>query len=137
MSRSNRGQASLETTLLIGISVAALAGMAIYVQRGYQGYLYSSATDQGLQFDPKQTYATCQDLTTIQTQKIDMTQGHAALQAFGLSKHYSVGSRNFPFSLAAPFNHRAGLIGRIRGVQAKVDTNWSFTSKANFDAGPC
>jgi len=110
----------LETTLLVGISVAALVGMAIYVQRAYHGYLYNSSTAQGLQFDPKQTYATCQDLTTIQTQKIDMAKGQAALNLFP--------------GQAAPL---PGHIGRIRGVRATVTTDWDFTAKANFDAGPC
>lgn len=49
-----QGQASVETMLLIGLAVTALVALSWYVQRAYQGYLYSNSAGQGPQFDPTQ-----------------------------------------------------------------------------------
>jgi uncharacterized protein (UPF0333 family) len=48
--RKNRAQSTLEYAILIGVIVAGLIGMQVYLKRGYQGKLRASADDMGDQF---------------------------------------------------------------------------------------
>lgn len=59
-----RGQTTVETAILIGAAVMAFVTMSLYVQRAYQGYLYTNASAHGSGFDPKQGYLEMQELTT-------------------------------------------------------------------------
>ena len=53
-----RGQSILEYAVLIGVVVAGLLGMQIYLKRGMMGGLKKSADGIGSQFDPKATVFT-------------------------------------------------------------------------------
>jgi len=52
---SRRGQSILEYAVLIGVVVAGLIGMQIYLKRGMMGGIKKSADSIGSQFDPKAT----------------------------------------------------------------------------------
>jgi len=54
--RQNRkAQTTLEYAVLIGVIVAGLIAMQIYLKRGWQGKLRESADNMGSQFTPGQT----------------------------------------------------------------------------------
>ena len=111
------GQAAVETCLLIIIAVAALVVMSVYGHRAYQGYLNVNASSHGLQFDPRRSYDVEQTLSFNQVQDIDITRGNAAIRTFG--------------GQGAPIS---GNVGRVRGVQAKVTTNWDLQRDATYNA---
>lgn len=54
----NKAQSTLEYAILIGVIVAALLAMQVYLKRGYQGKMKDSADSMGSQFSPGQTTAT-------------------------------------------------------------------------------
>ena len=56
------GQTTIETTLLLGAAVIAFVTMSLYVQRAYQGYLYTNASAHGSGFNPKRGYLEIQEL---------------------------------------------------------------------------
>jgi len=51
----NKAQTTLEYAILIGVIVAGLIAMQVYVRRGYQGKLRESADSMGQQFSPGET----------------------------------------------------------------------------------
>lgn len=51
----NKAQTTLEYAILIGIVVAGLIAMQVYLKRGYQGKLRESADSMGQQFSPGNT----------------------------------------------------------------------------------
>ena len=50
-----KAQSTLEYAILIGVIVAGLIGMQVYLKRGWQGKLKESADSMGQQFSPGQT----------------------------------------------------------------------------------
>ncbi|MBU1869558.1 MAG: hypothetical protein KJ818_03720 [Candidatus Omnitrophica bacterium] len=50
--KKRKGQTTLEYAILIGVIVAGLIAMQIYVKRGYMGKMRESADDMGKQFAP-------------------------------------------------------------------------------------
>jgi len=52
---SKRAQSTIEYAVLIGIVVAGLVAMQIYMKRGFQGKLKESADSMGQQFVPGQS----------------------------------------------------------------------------------
>lgn len=77
-----RAQSTLEYAVLIGVIVAGLIGMQVYLKRGFQGKLREGADSMGEQFSPEATtynYTTnsftnsTEDLTTggVTTTNID------------------------------------------------------------------
>jgi hypothetical protein len=137
MIATRHGQAALETNLLLGVAITAFVGMTLYVQRAYQGYLYSNASSQGVAFDPTADFAICQDLDMTQKQKIDMAKGKAALNLFAVRG-------GTPWSGGVDLSNRSqgpgpllGRVGRIRGVKAEVKTEWKVKAKSRFDGGLC
>jgi uncharacterized protein (UPF0333 family) len=50
-----KAQTTLEYAILIGVIVAGLIAMQVYLKRGYQGKLRASADDIGQQFSPERT----------------------------------------------------------------------------------
>lgn len=64
----NKAQTTLEYAILIGVVVAGLIAMQVYLKRGYQGKLKESADSMGQQFSPG--YTTSQyTLTNSSTSK--------------------------------------------------------------------
>lgn len=51
----NKAQTTLEYAILIGVIVAGLIAMQVYLKRGWQGKLRDSADNMGEQFSPKHT----------------------------------------------------------------------------------
>ena len=116
------GQASVETVLLFIGVVFALVAMAVYVQRAYQGYLFSNASSHGLQFDPTQAYHEDQQLKTFhQHQHIEVTSGKEAVAAFaGDSRLPSVPGGVVP----------AGILG----TKANVTTSWEVETNGTYQS---
>src|SRR3989338_7669597 len=52
---TKRAQSTLEYAILIGVIVAGLIAMQVYLKRGFQGKLRESADSMGEQFSPGQT----------------------------------------------------------------------------------
>lgn len=52
---ARNGQSTLEYAVLIGVIVAGLVGMQVYIKRGFQGKLKESADSMGSQFSPGET----------------------------------------------------------------------------------
>ena len=53
----NRAQTTLEYAILIGVIVAGLIAMQVYLKRGFQGKMKESADSMGQQFSPGYTQA--------------------------------------------------------------------------------
>lgn len=53
--RKNRAQSTLEYAILIGVIVAGLIAMQVYLKRGFQGKLRDNADNMGKQFSPGHT----------------------------------------------------------------------------------
>jgi len=51
----NKAQTTLEYAILIGVIIAGLVAMQVYLKRGYQGQLKESADSMGKQFSPGYT----------------------------------------------------------------------------------
>ena len=51
----NRAQTTLEYAILIGVVVAGLIAMQVYLKRGFQGKLKENADTMGTQFSPGYT----------------------------------------------------------------------------------
>ncbi|MDP2941489.1 MAG: hypothetical protein Q8N85_04480 [Candidatus Omnitrophota bacterium] len=51
----NKAQSTLEYAILIGVIVAGLIAMQVYLKRGWQGKLKESADSMGTQFSPGHT----------------------------------------------------------------------------------
>lgn len=58
MLRKQKAQSTLEYALIVAVVVAGLIAMQIYMKRGVQGKLRSSADDIGAQFDAGNTNVT-------------------------------------------------------------------------------
>lgn len=61
----NRAQSTLEYAILIGVIVAGLIAMQVYIKRGYQGKLKDSADSMGQQFSPGYTTSTYTTTSSI------------------------------------------------------------------------
>jgi len=64
-----KSQSTLEYSILVAIIVAGLLGMQIYMKRGVEGRLRSSADSIGEQFDARRsnyTYTTDRTSTTVE-----------------------------------------------------------------------
>ena len=69
--RKNRAQSTLEYAILIGVIVAGLVGMQVYLKRGYQGKLKDSADSMGEQFSPGQTtFTNTTSMSTTSTETV-------------------------------------------------------------------
>lgn len=122
MKRSEIGATTVETTLLIGAVIAACVAMTVYIQRGYQGYLYGVSSAHGSQFDPTNEFSERQTLESYtQVQDIDVTSGQAAVEAHGGGT-----------VLTSPSGGQAA--SRILGVEARVTGDWDVTREATYEA---
>ncbi|MDD4907725.1 MAG: hypothetical protein PHJ00_01525 [Candidatus Omnitrophica bacterium] len=67
---NKRGQSTLEYALLIGIIVAALIAMQVYMKRGVQGKLRDSTDQIGDQYSPGYTTGTVTTNTQSTTHEV-------------------------------------------------------------------
>ncbi|MFY9401807.1 MAG: hypothetical protein WAQ07_00115 [Candidatus Omnitrophota bacterium] len=74
LSRSRKGQSTLEYVILIGFVVAALIAMGVYMKRGLQGRLRESTDQIGQQYSAGNTTGEY-TITTGLTQIEDMEAG--------------------------------------------------------------
>lgn len=63
-----KGQASLETSILIVCLVAALVAMSVYMKRGIQGRARQSADELGMAYSPGSTSGTTEKTLDSQIQ---------------------------------------------------------------------
>ena len=73
---NKRAQSTLEYAVLIGVLVAALVAMQVYLRRGYQGKLRESADSMGEQFSPGHTtytYTTVSNTNSTENLSEDAT----------------------------------------------------------------
>lgn len=71
-----RGQSTVEYLVLIGIAVAVLIIMGVYMQRGYQGHVRGLGDQVGSQYSPSTAVLNNQEVKTIDsivTSKSDTT----------------------------------------------------------------
>ncbi|MFA4888100.1 MAG: hypothetical protein WC628_00795 [Candidatus Omnitrophota bacterium] len=79
---AKKAQTTLEYAILIGVIVAGLIAMQVYVKRGYQGKLRESADSMGQQFSPGETavHYNTTSLTnstdTLDTNRVSKTDIH-------------------------------------------------------------
>jgi uncharacterized protein (UPF0333 family) len=73
----NRAQSTLEYAILIGVIVAGLIAMQVYLKRSYQGKLKESADDMGKQFSP--------GVTTVRITTNSFTDSQETLNVDGSS----------------------------------------------------
>jgi hypothetical protein len=108
--------------LLIGAAVAAMVMMARYVQRGYQGYLYSTGSSHGQQFNPNQPFSESQNLNAFSVdQEVEVLTGQPAVDLFG-------GDSRLPSTPGGQ------LPGRILATKVKVTTDWDVSRDATYEA---
>lgn len=70
--RNNRGQSTLEYGVLIAVVVGGLIAMSVYMKRGIQGKLRSSADDIGDQYSPGETTSAFTTITnTVSNETLD------------------------------------------------------------------
>ena len=70
-----RAQTTLEYAILIGVIVAGLIAMQVYLKRGFQGKLKEGADTMGQQFSPGHTTANYTTNTfTNSTETVDNSQ---------------------------------------------------------------
>lgn len=65
----DEGQSTIEFTVLVAVTVAALLAMQIYMKRGIQGRLRSAADSIGEPYDPRNTNST----TTLTSNSLSNT----------------------------------------------------------------
>lgn len=80
--KDKRGQNTLEYALLIGVVVAALIGMQVYMKKGIQGKLKEGTDEIGKQFDPT-TFNTAWKTTGVGNTSNTETRVAAATGAVG------------------------------------------------------
>ncbi len=79
--RSKTGQSTLEYAILIAVIVGGLIAMQVYVKRGVQGRLRSSADDIGGQYSPgyvESSFTTETSSTTMETVDAGLTTSQAS-----------------------------------------------------------
>jgi hypothetical protein len=117
---SRAGQATIETCVLIGMSVAALVTMNIYLQRGYQGYMRANAAAHGPQFDPREsTYTIDQTHHIGQHQDIDIVSGYEIVGQ-GIGQDDLSGRGGVPPQ-------------RSLGIRVRMDSDWDIERNAQWD----
>ncbi len=122
MTHRRKGQSSLEMLVLGGVAVSALVIMAVYVQRAYQSYLYSSGSTHGLQFDPRRTYTESSTVNVFrQTTDVTVKTGQPGVDL-------PTGTPDLPSTPGGQ------LPGRILETKVRAQTDWDISRKATYEA---
>ncbi|MBI3322000.1 MAG: hypothetical protein HYZ91_07030 [Candidatus Omnitrophica bacterium] len=117
-----RGQSALELLVLGGVAVSALVIMAVYVQRAYQGYLYSNGSAHGLQFDPRGMYTESSTVNSFQqTTDVTVKTGQQSVKLFS-------GTNDLPSTPGGQ------LPGRILETKVRAQTDWDISRNATYEA---
>ncbi len=144
------GQTTVETAILVGAAVTAMVAMSLYVQRAYQGYLYSSASTHGPQFEPNNPahpYLEVQELTNSfrppPSPSPTPSPGPRIGPAFRQIQEVTVSSEadlsGSPKGTASlPSVPGGQLPGRILKTEVDVTTDWNVNRRACYgDTAPC
>ena len=116
-----RGVVTVEAAVLFGTAVAAFVAIALYVQRGYEGYLYNQAQSQGTQFDPAD-YDEQRSIQTTQIQDVEIFSGQAAItMAQGTENIYKL-----------PSLPGGGTPGKSMLTKVKVVTDWDVCRSGGY-----
>ncbi len=135
--RRRTGQATIETTVLVGAVAAALLVMGLYMRRGYQGYLFSGASAHGFQFHPRQAFTTVDSIALFnQTQNIDIISGTAAVRLGRASTPVDTVVSAF-YGLDGDKGGQASdgfLQGRALATNTRVDTSWDLQRHGRYES---
>jgi hypothetical protein len=78
-----RGLSSVEIAMLFALVAISLITLGNYLQRGFQGYLRSTAASHGTQFDPTRPFTQTSTLHKLQVkQHVKVLTGQAAVDLF-------------------------------------------------------
>jgi hypothetical protein len=113
-------QSGVELLLSVAFIAMAFVAMLLYLQRGYQGYLYSNASAQGVQFDPEELYDENYSLEFGRTSEI---VSEVALNS------------DLPPS-GFPSMPGGGVPGKSLRVTIAQDAEWTLNRDSTYDAGP-
>ncbi len=109
---SLRGQSTIELVILVAAVTAALVAMAIYLQRGYQGYIRGTSQAHGIQFNPTEPFTDTRRLNSYtRNQTVDVTSGEADVPVLG-----------------------GTLPERILTTKVRTVTNWDVARDARYEA---
>ena len=111
MRRAEQGRSAIELAVLVAVVAAALVGMGIYLQRGYQGYLRNTSQAHGVQFDPASFNEVRQLKSYQRNQTIDVTSAEASVPGIG-----------------------GDVPGRILTTKVKTTTDWDVARNATYQA---
>ena len=92
--RNRNAQSTLEYAILIGVIVAGLIGMQVYLKRGYQGKLRASADDMGDQFSAG--YSTYSYKTTSKTNSTEQVKDEITTTTINNQETTKTGNENTP-----------------------------------------
>jgi hypothetical protein len=115
----------VEFAVMAGVIAAALVAISVYLQRGYQGYLRTTSSVHGLQFDPTQPYTVNHQLNTM-TQRfaVDITASGPSAKA------PSGNDEDLP---SAPGGTLPGGTMSIRTASSS-SAEWDVIKNATFEA---
>ena len=123
--KGRAGQSAIELMFYGGVVVAALIAMSVYVQRGYQGYLYSSGSAHGSQFDYRN------DSWNL-TQQLNHFDQHQDINAIPSSSGPGLDMPKGNDDLPTVPGGR--VPGRMLETKATVTTSWDVKRKAHDEA---
>ncbi len=116
-----QGQASVETLMLIVLTVAVLVVMMVYVQRAYNGYLYANASSHGVPYDPQRPNQIIRRLNLTQTQDIKVKVGPKVSLPGCIDDLPSVPCGSLP--------------GRNITTMVKVTNDWNVCGQSAYGVG--
>ena len=124
------GQSGVEVMLAVGLVIATLIGMSFYVQRAYQGYLYTYGSGHGPQFDYQGNYTDRRSLNQFsvkQDVRIEQEDIQEGVRHFG---GYCPGSQAcLPDT---PGGAEADMALSI--TTAKTKSDWVMSRNATYEA---
>lgn len=120
------GQAMVETLLLLTLVSGAIAGLALYFQRGYEGYLYANAESHGSQFDPRQPFDSANQLDRFVVRADSTTK----LQSPAVGNFGGICNKLIDkLSGCLPSTPGGAAVGILLHTQTDVNAEWKITSK--------
>ena len=119
MKRNTRGQVTLEVAILFTAIAASLVFMMLYLQRGVQGGVKSSADSFGTQFSGNQPWTQVSASATAEGNVSATATGTAQLRQINQAGTgaVDVSGRNVPVTAATPTTAEAKGPGKVVSVQ--------------------
>ena len=117
-----KGQSVVELLVYSGLVIATLIAMSFYVQRGYQGYLYSTNSSHGPQFD----YQNNAWRLNQQLNRFNQKQSITISSAGGVEM--PSGNEDLPTVPGGP------IPSRMTSTKAQVTTSWDVRRTPHYEA---